>query len=246
LACPWDGKSRWESCLAGIGSAILLAGLLSCGGPRGNQPLNPRILFSTGSRFLHEASTLAIKGSIEFDSGVAIESGSFQLFINGPDSISFLIEGPFKVDVFRLVIADDLASAYSRAEGEWYGFKRGELLDIPEYGIEKMTPFLLGTYILPQYYLRPAGSADAPITLVSPSDNVEFHIESGTPERSFLLSRGNADIIAVYSRRKNHGDGFYPSQVEIFDKTESWRISLEIDKIRINPSIPAKLWLRDR
>jgi hypothetical protein len=246
LACLWDGKSRWKSCLIGIGSTILLAGLLSCGGPRRDQPLNPRILFSTGSRFLHEASTLAVKGSIEFDSGVAIESGSFQLFINGPDSISFLIEGPFKVDVFRLVIADDLAYAYSRAEGEWYGFKKGELLDIPEYGIEKMTPFFLGTYVLPQYYLRLAGSPDAPGTLVSPSDNVEFYIETGAPERSFLLSRGNADIIAIYSRRKNHNDGFYPSQVEIFDKTESWQISLEIDKIRINPSIPAKLWLRDR
>lgn len=187
-----------------------------------------------------------MKGSIEFDNGVAIESGSFQLFTNGPDSVSFLIEGPFRVDVFRLVIADDLAYAYSRADGEWYGFKRGELLDIPEYGIEKMTPFLLGTYILPQYYLRLTGSPDAPITLVSPSDNVEFYIETGTPERSFLLSHSNADIVAIYSRRKNHDDGFYPSQVEISDRARSWQISLEIDKIRINPSIPAKLWFRDQ
>ena len=194
---------------------------------------------------MREASTLAIKGSIEFESGVAIESGSFQLFLNGPDSLSFLIEGPFKVDVFRLVIADRYAYAYSRDEGRWYRFKRGDLLDIPDYGIEKLTPFLLGTYIFPQYYLRLAGPQNGSDRLISPLDNMEFHIESVARERSFLLTRRDTDIITLYSRRKNYEDGFYPSRVEIFDKTESWQMSLEIDKIRINPSIPAKLWFRN-
>lgn len=245
MACLSDGNSELESRLLRIVPIILFLGLLSCNGPGEDQPLNPRILFSTGSKFLHEASTLAIKGSIEFRSGVAIESGSFQLFLNGPDSLSFLIEGPFKVDLFRLVIADHYAYAYSRDDGKWLRLKRGDLLDIPEYGIEKLTPFLLGTYIFPQYYLHLADSENASNRLISPFDNIEFHIESGAGERSFLLSRWNADIIALYSRKKNHEDGFYPSRVEIFDKTESWRISLEIDKIRINPSIPAKLWFKN-
>lgn len=244
MACLWDGKAQLGRRLVRIGSIILFLGLLSCNGPRGDQPLNPRILFSTGSRFLHEASTLAVKGSIEFESGVAIESGSFQLFLNGPDSVSFLIEGPFKVDVFRLVIADHYAYACSRGDGKWYRFKRTDLLDIPEYGIEKLMPFLLGTYIFPQYYLRLADPKNGSNRLIAPFDNMEFHSESGAAERSFLLSRRNTDIIALYSHRKNHRDGFYPSRVEIFDKTESWRISLEIDKIRINPSIPDRLWFR--
>lgn len=240
-----DGKGELKRRLAGIGSIILFLGLLSCNGPRGDQPLNPRILFSTGSRFLNETSTLAIKGSIEFRSGVAIESGSFQLLLNGPDSISFLIEGPFKVDLFRLVITDDYAYANSRNDRRWYRFGRDDLLDIPEYGIEKLTPFLLGTYIFPQYYLRLAGPENAPGSLISPSGDMDFNLESGAGKGSFLLSSRNADIIALYSRRKNYKDGFYPSKVEIFDKTESWRISLEINKIRINPSIPVELWLRN-
>lgn len=193
--------------------------------------------------FLHDASTLAIKGSIEFKSGVAIESGSFQLFLNGPDSLSFLIEGPFKVDLFRLVIADHRAYAYSRDDRKWYRFKKGDFLEIPEYGIEKLSPFLLGNYILPQYYLRLADSESSTNRLISPYEDMEFYFESGAGKRSFLLSCWNADIVALYSHRINHGGGFYPSRVEIFDRTESWRISLEINKIRINPSIPAKIWL---
>ncbi len=243
MACRLDGRAELERRIVRIGSIILFLGLLSCNGPRGDQPLNPRIVFSTGSRFLHDASTLAIKGSIEFKSGVAIESGSFQLFLNGPDSLSFLIEGPFKVDLFRLVIADHRAYAYSRDDGKWHMFKKGDFLEIPEYGIEKLSPFLLGNYIFPQYYLRLAGSENSSNRLISPYHNMEFYFESGAGERSFLLSCRNADIKALYSRRMNHESGFYPSQVEIFDRTESWRISLEIDKIRINPSIPAKIWL---
>lgn len=238
-----DGNSESECRLLRVVPIILLLGLLSCNGPREDQPLNPRILFSTGAKFLHKASTLAIKGSIEFRSGVAIESGSFQLFLNGPDSLSFLIEGPFKVDLFRLVIADPYAYAYSRDDGKWFRLKRGDLLDIPEYGIEKLTPFLLGIYIFPQYYLRLADSENASNRLISHFDNMEFYIESGGAKRSFVLSRRNDDIMALYSRRKNHKGKYYLSRVEIFDRTESWRIRLEIDKIRINPSIPAKLWL---
>ncbi len=116
--------------------------------------LNPKLLFSVGSSFLENSTTIAIKGKIEFESHNSIQTGSFIQYMNGPDSISFLIEGPFSADVFRMIIIDSTASILGSSDDGWQEFHRGEDINIPDYGLENISPFLIGLFIFPQYYIH--------------------------------------------------------------------------------------------
>lgn len=221
-------------------------GLLSCNGPREERPLSPPALFTVGARFLDDARTLAIKGSIEFADEGYVESGSFSLFLNGRDSLAFLIEGPFNLDLFRMIILEETAFVYSSADRHWLVSRSDQLFDVPEYGIEKISPVLLGVFVLPQYFLELLESGASSARLISYRHDREFAASRVTNGRSMTLIESDSDLIAVYRKIKNLTDGYYPSEVEIFDRTENWRMVLQIDKIRENVRLPDEIWTENR
>jgi len=208
------------------------------------KPLNPRMLFTVGSEFLENTESIAVKGAIDFEDGYHRESGSFNLIINRGDSLAFLIEGPFKIDIFRLVIVNETAYAIDRESDKWTVAAADEKLIIPDYGIRGITPDLLGYYIFPQFYLS-GDSRFNPVNMTISKDGYVFHLNPSKNQKSFALSGTDSDLFAIYSRRKDSGGGYYPSKISISQRDESWRISLEIDKIRLNPKIPARIWDRD-
>ncbi len=229
-----------------IGALALGAALLafSCGAPPADKPLDPRLTFSIGSSFLEGVSTVALKGQIEFDDGVSRQSGDFQAFLVSSDSLSFLIEGPLGADVFKMVIVDGRAFLRSNGDDGWTVIGRGERADIADYGIENISPFLTGFFIFPQYYVRSADREEAPGELIYIYDSQEIISRSSDTDREFLLREPGAGISAVYSRRKEIGDGYYPSRVTIFKPGADWRIGLTITGIRLNPRIPGSAWSR--
>ncbi len=207
------------------------------------KPLNPRLLFATGSLFLKDATSVALKGRIEFQGGGVAQSGSYELFISGKDSVSFLIEGPFGSDVFRLVIAGENAFLLANRADGWVTLHQGEEIAVAEYGIENISPFLLGLYAFPQYYLN---SSETPES----GDEYPFREQTlishqGQDEREFVLTEPRSQISAAYGERKEFENGFYPSRIKIFKPDSDWQITLQIDKIRVNPSLPGRIWRRD-
>ncbi len=226
--------------------AILLSWIFtsSCIFFAAEKPLNPRLLFSVGSEFLENKESIAIKGSIDFEDKYHRESGSFSLIANRGDSLAFIIEGPFKVDVFRLVIVDETAYAMDRESDEWTVVAADEKLMIPDYGIGSMTPDLLGYYVFPQFYLQ-SGLWFDPEQMTVSTEDYSFNIHPSGNQKSFVLSGSDQDPAALYSRRKDFGGGYYPSRIEISPVDESWRIRLEIDKFKPNPKIPNDVWRRD-
>jgi hypothetical protein len=223
---------------------VATATILSCLPIDKPNTLNPKILFAGGSAFLSDASTLAIKGRIEFTESHAEQSGSFQLFLNGPDSASFLIEGPLGADAFRLVVLGDIAQIL--ADDGWIAIAADERVDISEYGIENISPFLVGPLIFPQYY---------PVDLVDTNDvgylavTVRGHGFSSRLQQFgeyFNLIDPRTGIIAEYRNRKEFDEGFYPSSIETFNPQSSgWKINLKITRIRENPTIPPTVWQTD-
>ncbi|UCC79072.1 MAG: hypothetical protein JSW64_12460 [Candidatus Zixiibacteriota bacterium] len=226
--------------------AILLSWMLtsSCIFIPARKPLNPRLLFTVGSEFLEDTESIAIRGSIDFEDRNHRESGSFSLVANRGDSLAFIIEGPFKVDIFRLVIIDETACARDRESDEWTVVGADEKLMIPDYGIGSITPDLLGYYIFPQFYLQSSLWFDPEQMTVS-TEIYTFHILPSGNQKSFVFSSADQDLSALYGRRKDFGGGFYPSTIEISPIDKSWRIRLEIDKIKPNPKIPDNIWRRD-
>lgn len=208
------------------------------------KPLNPRLLFTVGSEFLENTESIAIKGAIDFEDGYHRETGSFNLIMNRGDSLAFLVEGPFKIDIFRLVIVNETAFAIDRESDKWTVAAADEKLIVPDYGIRSITPDLLGYYIFPQFYLS-GDSRFNPDNMTVSKDGYIFRLSPSKNQKSFNLMGTNSDLMAVYSRRKDSGGGYYPSKIAISPHDESWRISLEIDKIRLNPKIPDKIWDRD-
>lgn len=208
------------------------------------KPLNPRLLFTVGSEFLKNSKSIAIRGSIDFEDNYHRESGSFSLIANRGDSLAFIIEGPFNVDIFRLVIVDETAYAIDRESDEWTVVAADEKLMIPDYGIESVTPDLLGYYIFPQFYLQ-SGFGFDPEQMTISTENYSFIIHPSGNQKSFVLSGVDQNLTAFYSRRKDSGSGYYPSRIEISPVDESWQIRLEIDKIRLNPNLSERIWRRN-
>lgn len=205
--------------------------------------LNPKSLFSVGSSFLENSSTAAIKGRIEFNTNNSIQNGSFILYLNGPDSLSFLIEGPFSADVFRMVIIDTTANILGNRDEGWRKFRRGEDIDIPDYGLENLSPFLIGLFVFPQYYIHPKSSAD-----IIPENNFIFKGETlktlwNDNIKEFSLLDDNSKIMAAYSIKKSFANGYYPSKIAIAGADNSWKITLQITKVVLNREIPLKTWL---
>jgi hypothetical protein len=226
-------------------TATLVLGILSCNGPENELPLSPGSMFTTGAGFLDDAGTVAVKGSIEFQADNRFESGDFSLFMNGRDSLSFLIEGPFKMDVLKIVVLPEGTVLKSRDDAQPLILKQGEKFQVPEYGIEKLSPNLLGVYILPQYYLILAGSSGRFARLTSRTQEAEFRSASAGNGRLVTLTSAESDLVGVYSRAKRVDEGFYPSEIEISDRYGGWRISLEIEKMKIDAELPVKIWLQD-
>ncbi|OGC90291.1 MAG: hypothetical protein A2W25_05975 [candidate division Zixibacteria bacterium RBG_16_53_22] len=207
--------------------------------------LNPILVFGDGASFLDNASTLAIRGRIEFKEGRAItQSGSFQLFLNGPDSASFLIEGPFGADAFKMVILGDAANILTN-EG-WTHLTRGQSIGVAEYGISNISPFLIGPVIFPQYY---------PVDVAGDDDGRKVQLRiNGTGFSSRIMNYGGyfnlieprTGLISEYTNRKNLDSGFYPARVEILNpQSGNWRIILEITRLKINAEIPPAVWAPD-
>ena len=208
------------------------------------KPLNPRLLFTVGSEFLNGAESVALKGDIEYEDDRHNDSGTFTLIMTGGDSLAFLVEGPFKVDVFRLIIADHFAYAMDRESGDWTVEPADENLSIPDYGIDGVTPEMFKYSVLPQYYLGNELFFD-PRNSVLETDTRAFQIISSSNNKSFTLSSPDLDLLIIYGKRRDIGTGYYPSKIEIAPFNKSWSITLTIDKIRINPSIPSSVWDRD-
>jgi hypothetical protein len=220
-------------------------GLASCNGPQGERPLSPRSMFSTGARYLDDARTLAIKGTIEFRADDKFESGDFSLFLSGPDSLSFLIEGPFKVDVFRMVVLPERAVLHSRDDPQPLVLEPDGRFRVPEYGIEKLSPSLLGVYAFPQYFLVLAGISGSSAGLFARHRQAQFTAMSTGNGNQVTMTSPESDLVATYRKARSLPGGFYPSEVEISDRSGNWRITLETEKVRKNARLPDKIWMQD-
>lgn len=207
------------------------------------KPLNPRLLFTVGSDFLEPVQSVALKGSIEFESEDHDEFGTFQLVINRGDSLAFVIEGPFKVDIFRLVMIDKTAYARDRDSDQWTVVEPDEKLEIPEYGIESFTPDLIGYFIFPQFYSTGYLVFDSEKMILS-SEEYSFKLIPSPNDRSFNMGYNEIGMNAFYGKRKDFSGGFYPSRIQVIQSDRNWKLSFEIEKIKLNPPVSSKFWDR--
>jgi hypothetical protein len=220
--------------------------LSSCAVIHHEKPLDPRLTFSIGSSFLKDIHSLALKGRIDFFDGKAIQSGNFQMFFSGPDSLSFLIEGPLGVDVFRLVIISDSAFVLSNSKEGWITLGVGEVASITDFGIENFSPFSIALFAFPQYYS--ADVMDDPETgeLTLQYLQSKLNISQNMPKVSqFSIVETESDITAVCSKRKDFESGFYPSLVTVNHPGQPWQIIFNITKLRTDPPTPSKIWARE-
>jgi hypothetical protein len=232
---------RWAGRTLGLSGATLVSLLIACViGPRERQ-LSPRLLFTAGSSFLDNVTTLALKGKIEFEGDRVTQSGSFQLFIKGPDSLSFLVEGPFGADVFRMVTLGRAAYLLSNKEEGWVSIHQGEGISIEEYGIQNISPFFLGLFAFPQYYLHPRADANSEYSF----QDEKIMVQESQNARAFLIFDPHSHLAAAYTGPRDLDGGVYPSRIKIFEPDNGWQINLRIDKIRINPRLPEKIWQRE-
>jgi hypothetical protein len=216
---------------------------ISCGPRFVDRPntLNPKLVFTTGSSFLSDATTLAVKGNIEFKENRLTQSGSFQLYLNGPDSLAFLIEGPFGIDEFRMAILDE--TVYILKQGEWLVADRDSRIDIPEYGIANISPFLIGTIIFPQYYPASLVEDSVEYNPVYDINGTEFIAAYEHWGGHFRLTDSQTDISADYFNKKEFDSGFYPSRIEITGPGDKvWEILIKITKVRKNVTLPLAIW----
>lgn len=235
---PLAGKLRLFSA---VFSFLLFS---SCIIAPAEKSLNPRLLFTVGSEFLENIESVALKGSIDFEDKGGNQAGTFQLVINRGDSLAFIIEGPFKIDVFRLIIADGAAYVMDKESDNWVVVSKNEKILIPDYGVDSIIPDAIGYCLFPQFYMRTELRLDAEKMLIS-SDEYDFHIAPSRNQTSFTLSGGELNLSAFYGRRKNLNGGYYPSLVEISSPQKDWRITIEIERIKLNPKISSKIWERN-
>lgn len=216
----------------------------SCIVPWQGKPLDPGLLFSIGSDFLQNTSSIALRGTIQFKGARGSQSGSFRMIINRGDSLMFLIEGPLKIDIFKLVVIGNEAYALDRQSPGWTVYGQNDRLEIPEYGIEDLTPFDLGYFVFPQFYFQNFfvnGSGKEILFL----GNQEFIVKSNPDLKSFSIWNQELNLLANFGKRKDRADGYFPSEISIFSKDKKWEISLEIEKIKLNPKIPSRVWERN-
>jgi hypothetical protein len=226
--------------------AIPLLGILSssCIFAPADKPLNPNLLFTVGSEFLDNSQSIAIKGSIDFEDGRNRESGTFNLIMNRGDSLAFLVEGPFKVDIFKMLILSNTAYAIDRESDDWTVAASDEKFMMPDYGIDGISPDLLKYCVFPQFFLQNNLSLNPEISTVW-YDKYTFRVIPSRNQKTFVLRDSDFSLLIFYSRRKDYGGGYYPSTIEISPYEKSWQIRFEIDKIRLDPDIPLKIWDRD-
>jgi hypothetical protein len=217
--------------------------LTSCIFIQNEKPLNPRLLFTVGSEFLASAENIALKGSIDYRDADNDESGSFQLVMNHGDSLAFFIEGPLKIDVFRLIIIGGSAYAWDRESGDWVISPENDESMMSDYGIENVSPVHLGLYLFPQFYLKSGLNFDPEKMTLSLHDKI-LYIEPSQNQGSFSIMDRESGLLVSYGRRQDFGGGFYASNVEITSPGQNWRITLRIEKIRPNPDISADIWAR--
>jgi len=222
--------------------SLEIAAIVSCRPPDSNLPLNPQVLFTADSRFLNDVSSVALKGKIELESDRGVESGDFSAFLCGPDSVVFIVEGLFQVNLFRLIITGDNSYLKSRDMKSWRELDTREKLTVEEYRISDILLSSFGAYLLPQFYLESISVKHQYMILTSKTDNSEFEAVPGGDNSSFLLRQRSSDIMASYKKAKKLREGAFPSEVEIFPRNRSWRILVNIEKLRINPEIPAEIW----
>jgi hypothetical protein len=223
--------------------AILCIILIACGIPPKDKYLAPRILFTSGSVFLDSAATVALRGSISFESSKAAQSGSFQLFLIGHDSLSFLVEGPLGSDIFKMIVAGDSAYLLSNKDEGWVTIRRGEEISIADFGIDNISPFLLGLYAFPQYYLHSQAESNSSDEYLLNGDKLVT--QPGRNDREFMMINPHSFLAAAYGKRKDFNGGYYPSFITIFVPGRDWEINLSIEKIIINPTLQVNIWKRD-
>lgn len=222
--------------------ALLLASVLACPAPDQEIEISPSLLFTTGSRYLDDVSSVALRGSIDIEGPRGAESGDFSAYLSGRDSLYFLIEGPFNVDLFRMIIIGDESFVKSRDSGSWRHFESDEPLTIEEYGIYNLVPASVAVYLFPQYYLDYSSNDERGLTLRSKRDGLSYLAFSGVGKRSIILKEDMSNLTATYKRLKKFKSGYYPSDVRIFDDNRNWEISMKIEKVRINSEIPLRIW----
>jgi len=217
---------------------------LSCVLTPQEKPLNPKLLFTVGSSFLNDATSLALKGHIEFSDNHGSQSGGFEMFLAGRDSLSFLIEGPLGADVFRMIVLDTTAYLLSSHDEGWVTLGRLERASVAEYGIDNISPFETGFFAFPQFYsgtISENGEHD--FTLEYNSN--EYRCYSQIDNSRFSIYSPDNQIVIHYNNRHEFGDGFYPAKIEVSSPDGNWKIRLTIDSIRVNPRMPAKVWQRE-
>ena len=226
-----------------FGIAVCLVLQTACIFISQEKPLNPKLLFTVGSAFLDSATTLALKGDIDFTDSRTTQSGKFTIFINGRDSLSLLIEGPLNVDVFRMIVFNDTEFIYSGKVG-WQTISKGEQVDVESYGIEDLSPDLTGLFAFPQYYLHSSGDEISLGEYQFAFSDRDFSLHQGQDQNGFLLMQADSGISAIYSHRHEFDRGYYPSVVKIYEPDAPWQLTLHINKLRVNPQIPAQVWER--
>lgn len=182
---------------------------------------------------------------MKFESITASQSGSFHLYLNGEDSLSFIIEGPLGADVFRMMILADTAFIFPGDDGRWSALGADDTVAIREFGISGLSPFLSGVLLFPQFFIRHLNSEDSSgIVRISYRNHV-LSLSQGNNDREFQIQDANLRICAKYDRRRDIDGGYYPSQVVITKENADWRLTMRIEKLRPNASIPSQTWHRD-
>ena len=234
--------------LAGSMRIIIIAAaclsLFSCEFLKKELPLNPRLLFTVGSEFLESADAVALKGSIDYRDEGRRDSGSFQLVLNHGDSLALFIEGPLKIDVFRLIVAGNATYAWDRDSGQWSTGAFDDDSYLADYGIRGVSGDILGYCIFPQLYLNNGLRFDRDRSILA-YDAGEFYVEPSRPRDSFSMTDRRSGLIITYGKRKDYPGGYYPSLVEIMTPDGKRRISLHIEKIKLNPEFSSGLWDRN-
>lgn len=223
---------------------VFFSFLTSCVFIRSDKPLNPRLLFTVGSDFLQSAESVALKGDIDYRDGDQYQSGSFQLIMNHGDSLAMIVEGPLNIDVFRLIIADQTAYAWDRDSDSWRSSPDNDKLFISDYGIESLSPDRFGYYVFPQFYVNRELHLD-PEKMTLSSGGYLSYIERSGNETAFSVFDNESNLAISYGKRKDLGNGFYPSFIQISSPGGQWRILMEIKKIRVNPGNFRKAWDRN-
>lgn len=239
MACRSAGRA------INIFVALVMVSQMACGYLGPSKPLRPKLLFSVGSAYLEDVSTVALKGRIEFENGRKSESGKFTMFLRGTDSASFLIEGPLNIDVFKMVIlGQDAFVTNPESPNGWQALDRNARVEIAEYGIENISPFLTGLFVFPQYYFVSDPFAKENEGSFS-WDDITLKYYQSENEKQFVIKQSDADLFAIYSGRKDVPGGYYPSRVEITDSQRRWQIAIRITAMRVNAAVPDQVWDRD-